>query len=220
VKNDIHYTPLYTRVETARYTRTPITTMQYWCSGGAVIKPENPHSAGGMSFINLIEVHVLAALRRTHRMPLHKIRDSVRWLKNYTRIDHPLAELDIQTDGFNLFIDHLGQLISASENGQTVIREIVEKYLRRIERDSHGRPVRFFPFTRDVTDVAIVPNLIVMDPVVAFGRPVIQGTRVTAATILERWAAGDDINLLARDYDVNSEAIQEAIRCETLRHAA
>jgi uncharacterized protein (DUF433 family) len=59
-----------------------------------------------------------------------------------------------------------------------------------------------------------------MDPVVAFGRPVVQGTRVTSSIILERWSAGDDIAMLAKDYDLSSEAIQEAIRCETRRRAA
>lgn len=220
MKTDMRYTPLYTRVETARYTQTPISTLQYWCHAGAVIMPAEPHDMGGMSFINLIETHVLSALRRTNRVPLHKIRSAVRWLKKETGVSHPLAELDIQTDGLNLFIQHLGQLISASENGQLVIRQIIERYLSRIERDLQGMPVRFYPFTRDADGAVNVPRLIVMNPFVAFGHPVVQDTRVTTSIILERWSAGDDINLLAADYKLSSEAIQEAIRCETHRRAA
>lgn len=220
MKTNMSYTPLYTRVETARYTQTPISTLQYWCDAGAVIVPAESHTMGGMSFINLIEAHVLSALRRTHRVPLHKIRSAANWLKKEMRHDHPLAELDIQTDGFNLFVQHLGQIISASENGQLVIRQIMERYLSRIERDLQGMPVRFYPFTRDADGVVNVPRWIVMDPVVAFGRPVVQGTRVTSSIILERWSAGDDIALLADDYKLSSEAIQEAIRCETRRRAA
>lgn len=220
MKTDMRYTPLYTRVETARYTQTPISTLQYWCNAGAVIMPAESHAMGGMSFINLIEAHVLSALRRTHRVPLHKIRSAARWLKKETGVDYPLAELDIQTDGLDLFIQHLGRLISASENGQLVIRQIIERYLSRIDRDLQGIPVRFYPFTRDADDSVNIPRLIVMNPFVAFGRPVVQDTRVTTSIILERWSAGDDINLLADDYKLSSEAIQEAIRCETRRHAA
>lgn len=96
-----------------------------------------------------------------------------------------------------------------------VIQQIIEQYLRRIEHDLHGMPVRFYPFTRNADDAVNVPRLIVMDPFVAFGRPVVQNTRVTTSIILERWSAGDDIKLLADDYKLSSEAI----RCETRRRA-
>jgi uncharacterized protein (DUF433 family) len=92
------------------------------------------------------------------------------------------------------------------------MREIMAAYLKRIERDREGVPIRLFPFTRD--RYAESPKIISIDPKIRFGKPCISGTRIPTSIISERYQAGDSIELLANDYGRNGEEIEEAIRYE------
>jgi uncharacterized protein (DUF433 family) len=167
----------------------------------------------------MMEAHVLAALRQTHCVPMSKIRSAVAWLRSRYGSDFPLLHPDLQTDGLDLFVQEIGGLVSASEQGQQVMREIIGRYLSRIERDTRGTPVLFYPFTRRADDPS-APRFIVINPSVAFGRPVVKGTRVQAAAIAERFAAGDSPEALADDYALGVEAVYEAIRSHHERAAA
>ena len=166
-----------------------------------------------MSFLNLTEAHVLAALRQNHRVPMSNIRAAVAWLSRRYDTDYPLLHPELATDGLDVFVKEFGKIISASERGQEVMREIIERYLSRIERDKHGMPIEFYPFTRG-PEAATTPKLIVINPAVAFGRPVISGTRVAASTIIERFKAGDSPDALAEDYRIKLDAVHEAIRSQ------
>ena len=59
-----------------------------------------------------------------------------------------------------------------------------------------------------------------INPLVAFGRPVVSGTGIPTAIIAERWKAGESFNDLAKDYGLEREKIEEAIRCEFEMKAA
>lgn len=70
------------------------------------------------------------------------------------------------------------------------------------------------PFTRS-TRPPEAPRVVVIDPRVLYGRPVIAGTRVpTAAVVYERWKAGESVETLAVDYSRSRDEIEEALRCE------
>ena len=230
--DDIRYAPLYRIPEVAAYTRGNLSTLRTWVLGRAltgvrgktryyppVINVAHRERPDGLSFINLIEAHVLVALRRTHRIPLPKIRGAVLWLRKELDSEHPLAELQIETDGFNLFVRHLNQIISASEKGQVVIREVMERFLRRIERDAQGLPVNFYPFTFS-DPMRDVPKDIVINPAVAFGRPVVRGTRIATSVIRERYTAGESLLDIAKDYDLEMKLVEEALRSEIDQQAA
>ena len=97
------------------------------------------------------------------------------------------------------------------------MKEIIGVYLRRIERDSAGLPIRLFPFTRDTASEATPksdPRLVVMTPAVSFGRPVVAGTGIPVSAIYERYKAGDSVAELVRDFQLETSAVEEAIRCE------
>ena len=88
-------------------------------------------------------------------------------------------------------------------------------HLDRIDRDLvTGLPVRLYPFTRsgDVADAGADPKIVVINPLVSFGRPSVGG--VSTFTIWSRFRAGDSQAHLAKDYGLDLEAIEEALRCE------
>ena len=132
--------------------------------------------------------------------------------------DRPLLTPGFLTDGIDLFIEHSGLLLSTTEGGQTRIRQMLERYLDRIERSPKGFPIRLFPFSRHAGDDDA--RKIVIAPTVAFGRPVLIGTSIPTAAIFDRFLAGDPITDLARDYRVKDSLIEEAIRCEQVKALA
>jgi uncharacterized protein (DUF433 family) len=170
-----------------------------------------------LSFINLIEAHVLAAIRRGHGVKLPKVRKALNYVQRRFQIDRPLIDQSFQTDGLDLFVERYGELVNASQEGQGAMKEMIGVYLQRIQRDSQGIPVKLYPFTRDTEAErapASDPRLIVMNPEISFGRPVIAGTGIPVSSIYERYKAGDSVAELANDFRLETSAIEEAIRCE------
>jgi uncharacterized protein (DUF433 family) len=220
--------PAYTLGEASHYLLIPSATLRSWIAGrpyptkqgSRFFRPvfQLPSPRPILSFVNLIEAHVLDAIRRQHQIPLDKIRIAVDYLQKYFKTDHPLASQDFETDGVDLFVTKFDQLINVSRVGQTAMREILQAHLCRIERDAAGIAVRLYPFTRKRGFDE--PKSVVIDPMISFGRPVLAGTGIPTAIIAERYKAGDGIDSLASDYERPRLEIEEAIRCELALDAA
>jgi len=213
--------PIYSSAEAAHYLRIPENTIRSWIKGRAyptslghrrtapVIPPVDPE--GGLSFVNLLELHVLGAIRRQHHVDMKQVRAAVEFLKDHFHSDHPLADEEMDTDGTHLFVRKYGALINASKQGQGAMEAVLDAHLKRIERDPRGLAVRLFPFTRKGTDA---PRIVSIDPLVAFGRPVIIGSRIPTSDVADRFKAGESPVDLAYDYGRPQAEIEEAIRYE------
>ncbi|MCY3776310.1 MAG: DUF433 domain-containing protein [Candidatus Aminicenantes bacterium] len=219
---DLRGFPTYKISEVAHYLGVPPPTIRYWSVGRGPYEPliELPESSRTgptlLSFFNLVELHVLAAIRRKHGVAMPKVRKAIKYLMRTapSSIDqrHPLISYEMETDGLDLFIERYGQLINISQAGQLAMRELIETALDRIDRDSHKVPIRLFPFTR--TEMRNAPEMVVIDPRLSAGRPVIAGTGLTTQIIAERYKAGESVSQLAQDYGRDESEIQEALRCE------
>jgi uncharacterized protein (DUF433 family) len=163
---------------------------------------------GFLSFTNLVEVHVLAAMRRKHALKLDAIRKAVRYVHDALDVEHPLATEQFKTNGIDLFVERLGKIINASREGQLGMKAVLTDSLARVEYDKRGRAVRLFPRLRRED----APKSIVIDPRRAFGRPIIVGTTVPAADIRARFDGGDSVEELARDFDIRPQLIEDALR--------
>jgi uncharacterized protein (DUF433 family) len=228
-KHDARNLPAYPVVEAAHYLLIPRATLRSWVAGRAYPTQEGdkffkpvihlPEDRGArLSFINLVEAHVLDAIRREHGVRLDKIRVALNYLRTEFHSDHPLADEEFETDGIDLFIEKYGKLVNASKAGQLAVRELLQAHLRRIERDAHGVAIRLYPFTRKRS--IDEPRTVVIDPKVSFGRPVLVGTGIATAIVAERYKAGESIDELAEDYGRKQTEIEEAIRCELAIEAA
>ncbi len=228
VSGDLRLSPAYSVAEAAHYLRMPEETLRSWVAGRLypvagqskrsrpLIHLDDPKSQY-LSFVNLVEAHVLAAIRRRHGVMLPKVRSALDYLQRQFRIERPLIDQTFQTDGLDLFVERYGELINASREGQRTMKEIIGVYLKRIVRDAKGLPVRLYPFTRETQAEAAAasnPRVVVMNPSVSFGRPVIAGTGIPVLSVYERHKAGDSVADLARDCHLEISAIEEAIRCE------
>ena len=223
--------PAYTVVEAAHYLWLSHRTLQGWVHGysfgsGAkrrrmpAVVPVDAAS-GLLTFADLLELHVLAALRREHGVTMQNARRARAYLQDKWSSDHPLIDQEMETDGTHIFVRKLsGALINASRDGQLTIEEVIAGRLKRITRDSHGLAIRLFPFTRkNLVEHPDAPTLVSIDPRYVFGRPAIAGTRVPTAEVAERFWAGDSLDMLVAEYDRSPEEIGEAIRYEWWRAA-
>ena len=211
--------PAYTVAEAAHYLSVPAATIRYWSVGQGEYEPliVVPRSSPTLlSFLNLTELHILAAIRRKHVVAMPKIRRAIEYLKeNVLDVSdrlHPLISCKLETDGLDLFIEQYGQLINISQGGQTAMRTLISAALTRIARDPQGIPIKLYPFTRPT--IQDVPSMVVIDPALAAGRPVIAGTGLATQVISERWSAGESVKELAYDYARTEAEIEEALRCE------
>lgn len=217
-KPDRREMPAYSVAEAAHYLGIPVSTVRYWAAGRrGVSKPVIEAAALhpiALSFLNLVELHVLGAIRREHEVSLPKVRKAVRYLEKQYKSRHPLWSHQLATDGLDLFVEWYGKLINISRAGQLAMRDVLETSLKRIERDNAGIPIKLYPFTRSGRDIHQAPKLVVIDPRLSFGRPVIVGTGLATEVIAERYKAGESMDDLARDYGRKKAEIEEAIRCE------
>lgn len=214
--------PAYTIPEASHYLNIANSTVRYWVTGkggeyAPVIIPASDGKPTLLSFFNLVEIHLLGAITRKHNVKLPEVRSAVRYLlKNY-KGNHPLLSADLLTDGASLIIEKFGEFINISKDGQKEIKEFLIMALKRIEWDSDHIPIKLYPFTH--SDYKLSPRLVVIQPGLAFGRPVIAGTGIPTEIVAERYKAGDSVKELSQDYGRAPEEIEEAIRCE-LRNAA
>jgi uncharacterized protein (DUF433 family) len=215
-------TPAYPYAEAAHYLNLPLSTLRSWFLGQGgfhnVIRPDG-QKGEGLSFLNLVEAHVLKAIRRAHGISLPKVRKALKYVGTQLGVERPLANERFQTDGIDLFVERLGQLLNVSKDGQFEMDELLRTHLRRIEWDAAGIPIKLYPFTRKMATLDS-PAPVEIDPTVAFGRPVLKGRGVPTAILADRFKAGDSLQMLAGDYETSTAQIEEAIRCELGREAA
>jgi uncharacterized protein (DUF433 family) len=213
----------YAISEAARYLRIPAGTIRSWVAGRnyttsqgnqffqplIAIPNRKPRL---LSFTNLIEIHVLRAIRKDHQIQLNNVRLALDYLESQLQVTHPLARSQFRTNGIDLFIEHYGTLINASRAEHTHLKDALNAHLERIEPDDSGLAIKLYPFTR--SQEANNPRIVVIDPRIAFGRLVIVGTGIPTHIVAERYQAGDSIDDLADDYNCSHDIIEEAIRCE------
>ena len=84
--------------------------------------------------------------------------------------------------------------------------------MERIEPLDNGL-FRFFPFVERRSSTE--PKMIMINPAVSFGRPVIAGTGIPTAVIASRFHARESISDLAEEYGRTDQEIEEAIRWES-----
>jgi uncharacterized protein (DUF433 family) len=219
--------PAYTIPLAARLVRIPTVTLRSWVLGRTYETASqgkkrampliDPPPGGFLSFTNLVEAHVLASMRRVHEIKLHKCRRAIHFMKTNLKVEHPLARETFRTDGVDLFVDKLGTLINVSSDGQVELREAIEQGLTRVFY-ADGVACQLFPLTRQAEGPE-QPRHIVIDPRLAFGRPVLAGTAIPVEEIAQRFQAGDSIDTLAREFGVATDLVSEALRVKILEAA-
>jgi hypothetical protein len=110
-RRDPRELPAYRLPEAAHYLRIPVTTLRAWVLGQDYDTAAGRHrhfapvirlpsqTPPRLSFINLVEAHVLDAIRRQHEIPLQKVRQALSYLRKIIPSSaYPLADQHFETD--------------------------------------------------------------------------------------------------------------------------
>lgn len=217
---DIRNQPAYGPAEAARYLRLPAATLRTWLvgreypKGGAhatfhpLIRPARRQPLQ-LSFFNLIEAHVLRALRTEHGVALAELRKALAYAEKKLQLDRLLLSPELRTHAGQVFLDRYAELINLSASGQLALRKVLEAHLQRVEWDEWKFPVRLYPYVDTSQRAAERP--IAIDPKVAFGRPIVERAGISTAAIADRIDAGESVDSLSEDYDLTRDEIEQAV---------
>jgi uncharacterized protein (DUF433 family) len=215
-----HEIPNYTIEESARYLHVDYEKISYWVIGDENVAPLSTvftRKPMLLSFKNLVECFVLESLRNSHGISLQSVRKSIEQLRIARPSKYPLADYDLHTErGKHVYLDDRDYLTCLTRGGQLVFREILMPFLRRVERNERGIARRLFPFTRreHLKSPTDAPRVVMIDPNVAFGMPVLVNSRISTAFLLSRKKGGTSVKQLAADYGRPETEIEEALRLE------
>lgn len=196
----------YSSVEAALYLRLKPDDVRRWVNEGIIQSPR-----GGVSFLNLLELHMLKCLRKEYGLSMQRIRRALDEYNETEKSDHPFLDPRMETDGIHLFLHDGDEYMNLNRPKQRGIPQILSTYLRRIDRLADGG-LTFFPFIvgNDINE----PRTIQISSNIAFGRPVLAGTGIATDVIAGRFRARDSISDLAGEYGVSASIVEDAIRLE------
>jgi uncharacterized protein (DUF433 family) len=214
--------PAYGLTEAARYVRVPPATLRSWVAGRPYPRGQgraffNPliqladRRARRLSFSNLVEAHVLRALRTEHGVPIRAVRAALDYAERELDISHLLLREDLRTGAGDLFLASYGELIDLSRSGQLALRRVLETYLKRVDWDRAKLPVRLHPF---VVQDAHPTTGIAIDPAISFGRPIVLRKGVSTSAIVGRIDANETVDAVAEDYGLTLEEVELAVLYE------
>ena len=223
IKPDRREQPAYPLAEAARYLKLPVATLRSWVVGRHYPRVDSTESFFSplievtetkplyLSFWNLIEAHVLRSLRMQHRISIKQVRQAIEYAEKELSISRLLISKDLRAHAGEVFLDRYGELISLSKSGQLAMRRVLEEHLGRVEWDQWMFPIRLYPF---ISELDKKDRPIVIDPNISFGRPIVARAGISTAVIAKRIDAGESVEELADDYDLNFEEIESSILYE------
>ena len=142
-------------------------------------------------------------------MPRNRIRPGVEAVRAELGIGHALASRLLYTDGAELLVRYAAdEEMEVARNRQRQLTETVRSQLALITYGSDGYASRI-----RLPDYG--PAEVVVDPEVAFGAPVVAQAGARVQDLLDRFWAGEGVNAIAADFDMNAERVEAVIRAQT-----
>ena len=125
------------------------------------------------------------------------VRGALTYAEEALGIERLLLRDELRTTGQDLFLEHLGSLITLSRPSRVAMRRLLAAYLERVERDDDALPFRLYPFR---AEWSTADKPIVIDPRISFGRPTVAGSGISTGALVQRIDAGETVEELAWDY--------------------
>ncbi len=224
VSKDIRFdVPLFTVEEAAHHLGLPRTTLRAWTRRQAgpaplvhrITDPDAPRAAS-LPFVAVVEAHMLRGFRDLG-LSAQGLRASVARLRHDLGDEYALATRRVATDGVSLLADMSRSGAHAewarAVDGQLVIREVIESYLKFVRWGKDDYPTRLKLKAYQGADVII-------DPRFAFGQPVLERQKVRVEDILDAFWAGESPHAIATEFGVKADEVEAVIRSATRPRAA
>jgi uncharacterized protein (DUF433 family) len=184
----------------------------------AVIKPDLPAIGKdvALSFVELMELRVVKTLIQKG-LSLQHVRTVALLAASHFDTRHPFASQRVFTDGRAVFMHAAQEGTDLIEVDNAIIRQLIagpifEPLLDEIEFDEHtSLAAKWWPLGKAVP--------VLLNPLVAFGAPVIEGTRLRTNIVAGK-AEATSAEDAARSYRIHPRAVVAAIAFERQLAAA
>jgi uncharacterized protein (DUF433 family) len=211
--------PSYTVAEAARYLSIPGPTLRAWFVGldypGQYFKPVIQKAVADdrrLSFTNLVEAHVLRALRTKHGISMPNVRKAIEYVQTQLGIERLLIDPQLKAGAGRMFLDRYSHLIDLPTSGQLVIRSAFAHHLEAVVRNPVGVPVKLYPWMPNPLEEP--RRTIVIDPEISFGAPVTAHRSISTAVLTNLVDAGVTLDDLAAEYGLSTAEVGDAIQFE------
>lgn len=214
---------LYTFAEASRITGVPVAAIRRWLGGynrtrpgvgrkhyEPIVASELPVIDGvrAANFLDLVELRVIHAILRKHPLvswsTIHRAYHNAQQAFGQY---HPFANRRLRTDGRTVFAEMTAKKdkpLNDLAANQLVFKRLVNPLLEDIEFDNQGRASRWTPNQH---------RRIVIDPSRAFGQPIVASEGIATA-VLAAAAKNDDVQTVAKWYDVAPSSVRAALEYE------
>jgi len=212
------YLPAYRFAEAARLAGTTPQTIARWYRGydapGHRMKPVLPSDGTTLlSYLQLVEVAFVATFRKLG-VKLEALRRAREYSVKTLHSEYPFALLSFKTDGVHVFHtlaeyedgDFPDERLIATEiGGQLVWGPAVAERINQFDYEE-GLAMRWHPRGRQ--------SVILVDPRIAFGAPIIGDTGIATWVVKDRFQAGEELGEIEEDFDLSRAQIEEALAFE------
>lgn len=186
-----------------------------WVRSGLPVSegPSIPAKDLFLTFEELVSLRMIVALRIAG-FSLQHIRRVHQWLQDHTSYLRPFALKDLWVSETDIFVEMAG-LLSATRRGQYAM-EFVKEWLRRLRRPlDDSLDLTFMTVNgKEIACSWMAHPYVVLDPLVQFGAPCIEGTRIPTTAVWSMFRGGDKPRAIARDYGVSLLKVQSALEWE------
>lgn len=213
-ENGLRTQPMYTFGEVARMSGVSASTVRNWIRGYSnrdiQVQPlfDSGREEPMVSFLQLVEILVAGRFRKLHRVKFSVVKRAYENARSFYNVEYPFANLRLQAIGGHIIqvlshdVSELSfQAIDMPE--QWTIPGLVSEVIDQLEYE-HDLAARWYPVGKSVP--------IVVDPRISSGVPTFKGRGVTIKTIRNRWKSGQNIDFIAKDFEIDPSLIETTLR--------
>jgi uncharacterized protein (DUF433 family) len=207
---------LYTFTEAAHLAGVSTNTVKNWLFGYTtergdvppLFKPAIEKKDAMVSFLQLVELVVAARFRKAEHVPFETVRRAYQNAQQRWTLEYPFAHLRLEAIG-----GHIVHRLREEKPGTSVqsidapeqwtipgfLLDTIAQFQYELDLVS-----RWYPVGKQVP--------IVVDPKISTGLPTIVDRGVTIGALQKRWKAGWKIDFIARDFDLETDTVEEALQ--------
>ena len=214
VRDGIYEIPL-----AARLTQIPESRVRAWTTGygkkrkGPLIDSQYEKLGGryAMGFLDLIEVRFVDKFIEQGVKP-QTMRLVIENAKKELGVSHPFSvssqKFKMDKHGKKVFLEMIEQqdrrLLDLTNNHFAMVEIIQQTLLDGVEFDAEGLARRWYPERAKYSDI-------LLDPRIAFGKPIIHGHNITTYAVMDAFKAEGNIDAVADWFDIKPALIKQAV---------
>ena len=166
-----------------------------------------------LNYLQLVEVAFVAFFRK-NGVKMHRIRNTIDYLKQNFGKENPLVEYEFKTEGMHILMEYnefypdpkLEKLVVTDRFGQLAWSDVLEGKFAEFDYE-YELALRWHPAGRD--------SLVIIDPRIAFGAPMVCG--LPTWVLRGRWSAHETPGEIRDEFGLSEQAIRDGLAFEGIK---